>query len=69
MRWGLYCLEQCGNYGEKLLAAIDMGLSANEREIAEKMLSDNIRAALCQCEKLEFLTGDDEVYKTLEFVL
>ena len=68
LRWELFCLSEAANHGEKLLAAVDMGLFESERSIAEKMLADRVDAVLCNRENLNTILGD-KVYKELEFVL
>lgn len=68
LRWELFCLGETINHGEKLLAAVDMGLCEKERMIAEKLLAERVDAVLCDMEKLKSIIGD-KVYKELEFVL
>ena len=68
LRWEFFCLDEAANHGEKLLAAVDMGLLESERVIAEKLLADRVDAVLCNRENLSNILGD-KVYKELEFVL
>lgn len=69
LRWALFCLDD-GRLGcERLLCALDMGLSQEGKALAQRLLTGRSDAMLCGSEKLRWLMEDDKVYKELEFVL
>lgn len=69
LRWELFCLEEGLQRGERLLAAVDMGLGRENAVLAKKLLSDRKNTIFCDSENLSSLIADDVVYKELEVVL